>query len=301
MRYIKGIIGAVIGDIIGSAHEFKPIRKHDFKLFQSACRFTDDTVLTMATASWMLDRKGTSMEEQLLRWGRKYPDARYGRGFRAFLKAGGALKQGSTHNGSAMRVSPVGFLSKTISETMVHADLSAKPSHNSIHGRQGASAIAAAIFLARTGHSKEEIIAFLEEELGFDRSENYAQRCDEIRRAMAVRKEGAPEERAQAHERLLSAYESAKDAVSAFMEASSYEETVRLAVLMGGDSDTLACMAGGIAAAFWGVPEDLVRQALDRIPPEMLELINRVDGTSWESPGYNPPPPRWVFRRRGPR
>lgn len=290
MERIKGIIGAVIGDIAGSSREFSNVPSMRFKLMDSRSTFTDDTVLTMAVAEWMKDRSNVNLEEALLRWGREYPNAGYGHGFKAFLRSGTRNPVGSTHNGSAMRVSPVGFLAESLEQALDLARESALPSHDTSEAIVGAQATAAAIYMARTGSSKEDIRAFLESRFALDLSSGYEEIRDRQMDRLARRRAGDR----QAHEELLAADITAMNSVIVFLNSESYEETIRKAIFLGGDTDTQACIAGGIAAAFWGVPEDMVRQYLVTLPPDMIRLINAVDGTCWEPTGIIPRyPGRW--------
>lgn len=287
---IKGIIGAVIGDIAGSLHEFSAVSSPRFKLFDSKSSFTDDTALTMAVAEWMMDREHIAIDEAILKWGRSYPNAGYGKGFKVFLKSGQRPEQGSCHNGSAMRVSPVGFLASSLDEALSLARESALPSHGTPGGIAGAQALAAAIFLAKTGSSKEGIKSYIEGEFGYDLSRSYEVVRRDVQKWLEVRRT----DKEAARPRLLSAETTVQDALTAFLEGDDYESTVRLAVWMGGDSDTIACMAGAVAAAFWGVPEELIGQALPLLPPDLIEVINRCDGTEWKPTGVTPNNPhRW--------
>lgn len=286
----KGIIGAVIGDIAGSSHEFSAVTSPRFKLFDSKSSFTDDTALTMAVAEWMMDRNNISIDEALLKWGRNYPNAGYGKGFKVFLKSGKRPEQGSEHNGSAMRVSPVGFLSTSLEEAMMLARESALPSHDTPGAIAGAQALAAAIYLARTGASKDELKCYIEKTFGYDLSRTYDEVREDVQRWLAIRRT----DKEASRKRLLSAEATVRDALTAFLEGEDYESTVRLAVWMGGDSDTIACMAGAVAAAFWGVPEEIIEQALPLLPPDLIEVINRCDGTEWKPTGITPNNPhRW--------
>lgn len=280
----RGIIGAVIGDMAGSSHEFSAVRSPRFKFFDSKSTFTDDTALTMAVAEWMMDREGSGISDCLLKWGRKYPYAGYGHGFKAFLQTGEKPQAGSDHNGSAMRVSPVGFLATSLDEALALARESALPSHDTPGGMAGAQALAAAVYMARTGSSKEEIRGFLEDRFGFDLSRSYDQVRSEVQQTLELRRV----DRDAARPRLLSAVTTVQDALVAFLAGDDYESTVRLAIWLGGDSDTVGCMAGAVAAAFWGVPDELVRKALTMLPPDMIEVINRCDGTAWKPSGITP-------------
>lgn len=286
----KGIIGAIIGDIVGSSHEFSAVLSLRFKLFDSKSSFTDDTALTLAVAEWMMDRDNITIDETLLKWGLEYPNAGYGKGFKAFLKTGHRPALGSERNGSSMRVSSVGFLASSLDDVLSLARESAIPSHNTPGAIIGAQALASAIFLARNGSSKDDIRSFVEGKFGYNLSRSYDEVRSEIQRWLEIRKTDKNKARA----RLLSAETTVQDALVAFLAGIDYEDTIRLAVWMGGDSDTIACMAGAVAAAFWGVPDELVKQALPMLPPDMIDVINRCDGTSWRPTGISPVNPhRW--------
>lgn len=281
----KGIIGAVIGDIAGSTREFKNVSSQRFKLFGAGSTFTDDTVLTLAVAEWMLHWDEISIDEALLKWGRRYPHAGYGRGFKAFLKNGYRNSVGSTHNGSAMRASSIGFLCYDLDLVMSFAEESVLPSHNTESGLTGAQATAAAVFLAKEGHSKEEIRDYLEEHFSLDIPSSY----EEARRLMQQRLAMRETDHDRAHEELLDARLTIAAAMAAFLAADDYESAIRLAIYLGGDSDTLACITGGIAAAFWGVPDELVEEALVYLPADMIAMINECDGSDWKPTGITPP------------
>lgn len=282
---IKGIIGAVIGDIAGSSRESKPVSRKTFKLFTKESSVTDDTVLTMAIAEWMLDRKGVDVAQSLIKWATEYPHAGYGSSFKRFLANGSHMYPGSTHNGAVMRVSPVGYLASSLKECFDLAAESALPSHDSPQAIAGAQAAAAAIFLARTGKGKEEIREFLEGTFGYDLHRPYDQVRDEVLHARAIRWTDYE----SSHERIIGAEPAVQDALIAFLAGSDYEDVIRKAIYLGGDADTEAAIAGGIAAAYYGVPEELIEHALIYIPSDMLEMINRIDGTSWKPSKLIPP------------
>ena len=280
---IKGIIGSVIGDIAGSSREHTPVKTPRFQLLTKQSTITDDTVLTMAVAEWMLDREKVDVADSLKRWGEEYPHAGYGSSFKRFLKEGpGGM---SCHNGAAMRVSPVGFLAGSLEECMDLAAASALPSHGSPEAIRAAQAVAAAIFLARTGNSKEYIRKFIEDRFGYDLQRPYEMVRDEVHMARANR----DVDYESSHERIVGAEPAVQDALIAFLTGNSYEEVIRLAIYMGGDADTEAAIAGGIAAAYYGVPDEIVQEALIYIPTDMLKIINAVDGTDWEPLGLVPP------------
>lgn len=282
----KGIIGAVIGDIVGSSREMKSVTKESFKLFTKESTITDDTVLTAAVAEWMLNREGINIDQSLRKWAVNYPNAGYGSSFRRFCKSTPGTELGSTHNGAAMRVSSVGFLATSIDECLDLAIRSAAPSHNSKQATDAAQATALAIFLARNGADKEQILSEMTSRFGYDLSTPYHILREEIREARSDR---SPERREANHERVVGADYTVRDALVAFSCGTSYEEVIRKAICLGGDADTLAAIAGGIAAAYYGVPEEIVEQALIYIPSDILALINRVDGTSWQASKEIPP------------
>lgn len=282
---IKGIIGTVIGDIAGSTHEGKPVKTMRFDTLNKQSTVTDDTVLTMAVAEWMLDRKNVSVSDSLIKWATLYPHAGYGSSFKRFLAEKKEMTPGSTHNGAAMRVSSVGFLAESLDECLALAEESARPSHGSPQAIAAAQATAAAIYLARTGSTKSEIRDYISGKFGYDLSRTYDQVRAEVLHARAAKHIDYE----TSHERIVGAEPAVQDALIAFLTGDSYEEVIRLAIYMGGDADTEAAIAGGIAAAYYGVPEAIIKSALQYIPSDMLQVINAVDGTSWKCPGLIPP------------
>lgn len=282
---IKGIIGAVIGDIVGSSREGKPISRQTFNLFVKESSITDDSVLTTAVAEWMLDRKRNDIVKSLIKWAEEYPHAGYGSSFKRFMAQGAPMYPGSTHNGAAMRVSPVGYLATSLDECMELAAESARPSHDSRQAIAAAQATSAAIFMALRGSSKEEIRKFIEETFGYDLHRPYDSVRAEVRHARAMR----DTDYEMYHDRLIGAEPAVQDALIAFLAGNDYEDVIRKAIWIGGDADTEAAIAGGIAAAYYGVPEEIIEQALPYIPSDMLDIINKVDGTSWTPSKVIPP------------
>ena len=282
---IKGIIGAVIGDIAGSSREGKPVSRKSFKLFTKDSSVTDDSTLTVAVAEWMIDRENVDIAQSLIKWATEYPHAGYGSSFKRFLAQGSHVCPGSTHNGAVMRVSPVGYLASSLDECMEMARESALPSHDSPQAIAAAQAAAAAVFMARTGRSKQEIREFLESQFGYNLHRSYDQVRDEVLQARACR----DTDYEASHERIVGAEPAVQDALIAFLAGSDYEDVIRKAIYMGGDADTEAAIAGGIAAAYYGVPEEIVQQALVYIPSDMLAVINKVDGTAWRPSKVIPP------------
>ena len=282
---VKGIIGAVIGDIAGSSRESKPVSRKTFKLFTKDSSVTDDTALTVAIAEWMLDREGVDVGQSLIKWATEYPHAGYGSSFKRFLAHGSHMAPGSTHNGAVMRVSPVGFLASSLEECLELSRESALPSHDSPQAVVGAQAAAAAIYMARTGSSKDAIREFLEKTFGYNLHRSY----DEVREEVRLARANRDIDYEASHERIIGAEPAVQDALIAFLAGSDYEDVIRKAIYLGGDADTEAAIAGGIAAAYYGVPEELIQEALIYIPSDMLAVINQVDGTSWKPSKLIPP------------
>lgn len=258
----KGIIGAIIGDIVGSRFEWNNHKSTDFDLFANGCRFTDDTVMTVAVAEWL--ETGKPLPDIMRKWAKKYPLCGYGVKFFNWLFIDpNPQPYDSLGNGSGMRVSPVGFVAISVDDACDLARRSAEVSHNHPEGIKGAQAIASAIFLAREGRSKEEIRDYIEQTFGY----NLHRTCDEIRPTYQFN---------------MTCEGSCPEAIVAFLDSTDYESAIRLAVSLGGDSDTIACMTGGIAAAFYGVPDHIIEQAMEYIPDDMMEIINKFDGYVFE-------------------
>jgi len=258
--------GAVLGDMVGAPYEFdRGNKSKDFEMFNSNVKFTDDTVMTIAVAEALLEAKDSSTEDvkallvsTMQKWGRKYPHAGYGGRFRGWLRASDSKPYGSYGNGSAMRVSSVGWLYNTLEETREIARMTAEVTHNHPEGIKGAEATASAIFLARNGSSKEEIRDYIIREFGYDLSRT----CDEIR---------------PTYHHVESCQETVPEAITAFLEGDDFEDVIRTAVSLGGDCGTLTCIAGSIAEAFYGIPAIYEAECTSRLPEEMREVLNRFD------------------------
>ena len=222
------MIGALAGDIIGSIYEHHPIKTVDFKLFNSLSRFTDDTVMSLAVASGLLGEKDYARQMKIL--GRRYPNAGYGGNFYRWLFEEEIKPYHSWGNGSAMRVSPIGFYYDTEDEVLREAKASAEVSHNHPEGIKGAQAVALAILLARNGARKEDIRKRLQREFKYDLDQS----VDEIRPVYRFD---------------VSCQGSVPQAIIAFLDSRDFESAIRLAISLGGDADTQACIAGGIAEA----------------------------------------------------
>jgi ADP-ribosylglycohydrolase len=252
------MIGAIAGDIIGSVYEFNQIKTKEFPLFVERSHFTDDSVLTAAVADAILS--GRSYKESMLDIGRRYPDSGYGGSFIGWLFSENPQPYNSWGNGSAMRVSPVGFAFQSEEKVLSEAKKSAEISHNHPEGIKGAQAAALAIFLARSGHGKDTIRKRFADEFGYDLERT----VDGIRPDYSFNE---------------SCQETVPEAIVAFLDSNSYEDAVRNAVSLGGDSDTLACITGGIAEAFYGgVPDSIVKEARTRLTPDLLAVVDDFYG-----------------------
>ena len=257
--------GAILGDMIGAPYEFdRGDKTKDFPLLSADSQFTDDTVMTIAVAEALLDTMGQSDEavraavvRSMQKWGRKYPNAGYGGRFRGWLRAANPKPYGSYGNGSAMRVAAAGWLFDSLETTRHMARLTAEVTHNHPEGIKGAEATASAIFLARTGKTKDEIRDCIVREFGYDLSRT----CDEIR---------------PAYHHDESCQRTVPEAVTAFLEGTDFEDVIRTAVSLGGDCDTLTCIAGSIAEAFYGVPDALIAACRERLPQDIIRVVDRL-------------------------
>ena len=276
------MLGAVTGDVVGSVYEFHNTKDYNFPLFSRNSNYTDDSIMSFAVARWLLDDDSHSLqalEDCMVALGREFPHPMggYGGGFRTWLftpealwpydgtwgpvpyeSVNGRHPYGSWGNGSAMRACPVGWFFDTLEETERVAALSAIITHNHPDGIKGAQATAAAIFLARTGKSKEEIRTYIEETYGYDLGKTWdywhpIYDWDE------------------------SCQGTVPQAIIAFLDSNDFEDAIRKAVSLGGDSDTLACITGGIAEAFYGgVPEAIAREVLKKLPEQFVKVLRRM-------------------------
>lgn len=258
--------GALLGDMIGAPYEFdRGNKSKEFPLFCENSRFTDDSVMTIAVAEALLDSRfldddsiRAALIKSMRKWGKKYPDAGYGRKFLCWLREKDPKPYGSCGNGSAMRVSAAGWLFDTLEETREKARLTAEVTHDHPEGIKGAEAASSAIFLARTGRSKEEIRDYIVQEFGYDLSRT----CDQIRPSNYHNE---------------SCQKTVPEAITAFLEGTDFEDVIRTAVSLGGDCDTLTCIAGSIAEAFYGVPAILKAECRRRLPEDMAYVLGRFD------------------------
>ena len=258
--------GAILGDMIGAPYEFDRGNKtKDFPLFSKGTQFTDDSVMTIAVAEALMDAAGKSDDEvkaalvvSMQKWGRKYPYAGYGGMFSGWLQEKNPKPYGSFGNGSAMRASSVGWLYDNMDDTRKYARLSAEVTHNHPEGIKGAEATAAAIFIARNGGGKDDIRDYIINEFGYDLSRT----CDEIR---------------PSYHHVETCQQTVPEAITAFLEGNDFEDVIRTAVSLGGDCDTLTCIAGGMAEAFYGIPDEIKEECLKRLPEDMIEVLDRFE------------------------
>ena len=260
------MLGAIIGDIVGSPYEFDMGNKtKDFgPLFTERTHYTDDSVLTVAVADALINEGPTAdidtirqaVAESLMTWARKYPRGDYGARFQNWITSRTPRPYHSWGNGSAMRVSSVGWLYGSLDRTQNVARATAEVTHNHPEGIKGAEATASAIFMARKGYSKDDIKSYISKKYDY----NLSRSLDEIR---------------PYYHHIESCQETVPEAIIAFIEGNSFEDVIRNAVSLGGDSDTLTCIAGSIAEAKYGVPEEFRIECESRIPGEFVDVIDR--------------------------
>ncbi|WP_282940167.1 ADP-ribosylglycohydrolase family protein [Paenibacillus sp. RC67] len=261
------MLGAVIGDVIGSVFEWHNVKTTEFKLYDRFTRFTDDTVLTVAIADAVLNRKKQNNKlidhyaskklyaiklKQYTRW---YPNVGYGQKFEEWAKNNNSKPYRSYGNGSAMRVSPIGFAYSTLEEVLMESKLSAIVTHNHRQGVIGAQAVACAVYLGRTLQSKDEIKSFIQNKFKY----NLSQKLDDIRPAYAFDP---------------SCQGSVPQAIIAFLESCDFEDAIRKAISIGGDSDTIACITGSIAHAYYKkIPKEIISEVMLRLDYKLREVI----------------------------
>jgi len=253
------MIGAIIGDVIGSAYEWHPVKTKEFELFNNETHFTDDTVLTVATADAIIHDGNYAAAYH--RWGREFPFAGYGGNFWHWLCSSKMEPYNSFGNGAAMRVAPIGLAFPTEREVLAEAERSAIVTHDHPEGIKGAQAVALAVFLAKKGVDKQTI----KQEVSSRFDYNLNRTLDEIR----------PDFK---HE--VTCQKTVPEAIIAFLEADSYIEAVRGAISLGGDADTLACIAGAIAEAFFGrdnIAVKIINETKEHLAIEMCEMLDAYD------------------------
>ena len=253
------MLGALVGDIIGSTYEWYNTKRTDFELFEEGSRFTDDSVMTLAVAKWLIEGESHSTA-QLIKCmqelGQEYPDAGYGGRFIGWLFEENPLPYNSWGNGAGMRVSPVGLYATTLEETLGLAERTASVSHDHPEGIKGAQAIAASVFLCKQGKSKLEIKEYVEQTFGY----NLHRTIEEIRPRYKFD---------------VSCQGSVPEAIIAFLEGNSFEEVIRLAISLGGDSDTIGCMAGAIAACRYPIPEKIAERCDILLTEDLREIKDK--------------------------
>ena len=258
------MIGSIIGDIVGSVYEFTPnnIKTKQFEFFNPNGSYTDDSILTFATADWLLH--GGEVAHYYSKYGEKYPwpMGGYGGGFKLWLVRSISHQDyrsyNSCGNGSAMRVGPVGWAFDTIEEILAKAKESAECTHNHPEGIKGAQATALAIMMARHGCDKNEIRSEIEKRFEYDLQFT----CEQIRPTYTW---GG------------TCQDSVPQAIVAFLDGEDYEDSIRNAISIGGDSDTIGCITGSIAEAYFGVPADLRNSAMNYLPEEFQSIISEFE------------------------
>ncbi len=259
------MLGAIIGDVIGSVYEWNNIKRKDFSLFVDKSHFTDDSVMTVAIADALLSISDKDLgednivreviKEALVDYGRRYPNAGYGSRFKEWIVSDEHLPYNSYGNGSAMRVSSVSYFALDLNDALRLARLSAEVTHNHLEGIRGAEAVAGCIYLARSGKSKEFIKSFVEK--GYYRLDFS---LDDIRPSYSFD---------------VTCQGSVPVAIRAFLEGDSFEEVIRLAISVGGDSDTIAAIAGSIGEAFFCVPLALQIEGISRLDERLSYVVER--------------------------
>lgn len=251
------MIGALIGDIAGSVYEYQNCKSLECELFPPGATFTDDSVLTVATADVLLHGGGYADAYQ--HYGRRFPDAGYGTHFHFWMFSENAGPYNSWGNGSAMRVSPIGLALNSLDRVLAEAERSASVTHDHPEGIKGAQAVAAAVFLARRGESKGFIRDYITQQFGY----SINRMLDNIRPTYSYD---------------VSCQGSVPEAIIAFLESIDFDDAIRKAISIGGDSDTIACITGSIAHAFYRIlPEEHIRTARHLLPPDLLGIVDEFD------------------------
>lgn len=253
------MLGAIIGDIVGSRFEFNNYRNTDFELFHKDCTFTDDTICTMAVADWLMKSDGRGLAEIMRQWCQRYPNPAggYGYNFKQWVKGYIKGPYNSFGNGSAMRVSPVGWSYSQTDQIMHVAKQTAIITHDHPEGINGAQCIAIAIYLLRIGTPKHIVKREAENTFGY----NLDMICNDIRSTNTFNE---------------TCQVTVPQAIVCFLESTDFESAIRLAVSIGGDSDTIAAITGSLAEAAYGIPEWMKDRAVEYLPKEMIDIINLV-------------------------
>ena len=254
------MLGAITGDIIGSIYEFNNHKSKDFPLFDEGCKFTDDTVMTVAiadsllTANGDLSLLGQITIKKMREYGKAYPGRGYGVRFNVWLQIIDSQPYNSFGNGAAMRISPVGWIGNSLEEVKKLSSIVTSVTHNHPEGIKGAEAVAVAIYLARTKHSQEEIRTYINKhyyDLNFTLDE--------------IRPRNKHDETCQ---------KSVPQAIVSFLEAKDFENSIRNAISIGGDSDTIGAIAGSIAEAYFGIPTEIKDKALAYLDDDLISVVN---------------------------
>lgn len=251
------LYGGIAGDIIGSRFEFNPRKDEEFELFDKACTYTDDTVLTVALVEAILDEKPWA--EHAKKYAQEYPSAGYGGNFVKWANSMRSEPYNSWGNGSAMRVGPVAYAVKTLEECLEESKASAEITHNHVQGIKGAQAASSAMFLALDGQSKDQIRDYIEKEFGYNLSRKYSDIQPSYRFHVSCQK-------------------SVPESIICFLESNSWEDCIRKCVAMGGDCDTMACIAGNIAEAFYGeIDEKILGKTQKFLPEEFIKVLEKFN------------------------
>lgn len=251
------MIGAIIGDIVGSTYEFAPTKKYNFELLPAGSDYTDDTIMCVAVADAVLHR--LPYGETMRKWGNMYPNPKgsYGGNFAAWLHSEKPMPYNSFGNGSAMRVAAIGWAFERITDVQMEAYHSAEVTHNHPEGIKGAVAVATAVYLARCGHTKADIKQRIEQQFSYDLSFDLL----ELKRTYSFDE---------------SCMGTVPVAIKCYLESKDFEDAIRLSVSMGGDADTLGCITGAIAEAGYGthtIPTPLFEAAINELPTDMREIV----------------------------
>lgn len=295
---VRSILGGIIGDIAGSSREgYSKNVLSPRKILTAQSYFTDDSILTVAVADWLNNQDKTTLQDCLIKWHSKYPHAGFGKLFAKFVKTGEA--QESNGNGGAMRVAPCGVLAKTIDEAVSLAEQQCIVSHTTDIAVNGAKAIAAAVFIAKDGEGKgktdveikQEVKSYVEEHFGYNLNmtleEIQSQSVELAKQREAFRREGIE---SPSYLNMSNAFLSCPMAITAFLLGKNYEEAIRYSLAMMGDADTIACMAGCISAQVYGIPQQLIEDALVYLPIEMIDVLNEFEPeNNFEPSGITPP------------
>ena len=257
------MIGAIIGDVIGSRFEWHNHKSKQFDLFDSECHFTDDTAMSIAIAKAILSSKPdfSDLGEQSVKYmqliGRQYPNCGYGKKFREWIVDNEPKPYNSFGNGSAMRVAPCAYAAKSLKEAEMLAEKTAEVTHNHPEGIKGAKAVTSAIYMARIGKDKEEIKEYIK-----DKFYSLDFTLNDIRKEYSFNS---------------SCQGSVPQAIEAFLESNDFEDAIRNAISIGGDSDTIAAIAGSIAESYYGVPEKLKEQTSKYLTKDLLLIVNEFE------------------------